>query len=224
MCHDDFIKRVAVLSISRFSKAMPKSKISKRSEFGENKNTPTSLPQWPALRPLAPTSDLALDTVLDGQILLIRKLFTASLCQQYVSFLSTLPLTTTPGKPKRGDALRVNDRFEVNDPRFAENLWNSTALKDIILGSECDWGGSVCGLNPRIRIYRYYLNFWFILTQSSQLIMPSDMARTNSLTSIVGRPCAYYMPYSFLHIRKSWLHPRRRVSVNKYLLLTKDTC
>lgn len=112
------------------------------------------LPQWPALRPLVPTSDLSLESVLDEQIILIRNLFTSSLSRQYVSFLSSLPLVTTPDQPKKGDASRVNDRFQVEDPAFAEQLWSSTGLKDLVT-TNGGWGGEVCGLNPRVRIYRY---------------------------------------------------------------------
>ena len=127
------------------------------------------LPKWPALQPLVPTSDLALETVLEDQIVAIRNLFTSSLCKSYVSFLSTLPLTTTPGQPKKGDAVRVNDRIQFDNNAFAEQLWTITGLKDLIMGTvsyedeagtnseelEKLWGGEVCGLNPRIRIYRY---------------------------------------------------------------------
>lgn len=39
---------------------------------------------------------------------------------------------TTPGKPKKGDAVRVNDRFEINDPGFAKRLWEETGLKELV--------------------------------------------------------------------------------------------
>lgn len=131
--------------------------------------TTEPLPKWPALQPLIPTSDLTLETVLDDQIVVIRNLFTTDLCRKYVSFLSTLPLITTPGQPKKGDAVRVNDRIQFDDNAFAEQLWASTGLKDLVTGVISHdehtglkseelrklWGGEVCGLNPRIRIYRY---------------------------------------------------------------------
>jgi hypothetical protein len=111
---------------------------------------------WPALRPLVPESELALDAALPGQIITIRNFWSTKLCKDYVTFLSSLPLTTTPGKPKKGDAVRVNDRFQIDDPTFAERLWSETALKNLILGvSENDglgldgsqlrelWGGDV---------------------------------------------------------------------------------
>ena len=126
-------------------------------------------PDWPALQPLVPTTDLALETLLEDQIILIRNFFTSTLCKKYVSFLASLPLITTPAKPKEGEALRVNDRIQFDDPAFAEQLWSSTGLQSLISGSTGDvdhhdfthqgamrlWGGEVCGLNPRIRIYRY---------------------------------------------------------------------
>jgi hypothetical protein len=116
---------------------------------------PVQRPKWPPLHPLVPACDLSLDVVLEDQIILIRNLFTGTLCKQYVNFLSSLPLTTTPGQPSKGEALRVNDRFQVEDPAFAEHLWSMTSLKDLVTGSDMNWGGDVCGLNPRIRIYRY---------------------------------------------------------------------
>lgn len=41
---------------------------------------------------------------------------------------------TTPGKPKKGEAVRVNDRFQINDEIFARRLWEETGLKGLILG------------------------------------------------------------------------------------------
>jgi hypothetical protein len=48
--------------------------------------------------------------------------------------------------------VRVNDRFQIDDPVFADRLWNQTALRDLISGpaaapseKERDrlWGGRV---------------------------------------------------------------------------------
>lgn len=99
-------------------------------------------PNWPAFSPLIPTADLSLQEVLPGQIITVPNFWTATLCKNYVTFLSSLPLTTTPGKPKKGDAVRVNDRFQINDPVFAERLWSATALKSLVLGD-----GDQDGLN-----------------------------------------------------------------------------
>ena len=70
--------------------------------------------------------------LLEDQILTVPKLWTASLCKRYVNFLSTLPLSTTPGKPKKGEAVRVNDRYQIDDADFAARLWSDTALKQIV--------------------------------------------------------------------------------------------
>ncbi|OKL59201.1 hypothetical protein UA08_05587 [Talaromyces atroroseus] len=137
-------------------------------------------PNWPPLRPLVPASDLYIEPLLKDQVYLIRNFFTANLCKSYISFLSSpstttgINLTTTPLKPKsRDDAVRVNDRFQVQDAAFAEMLWSSTSLKEIVCerrGVDGDyddqekddreenariWGGTPLGLNPNIRIYRY---------------------------------------------------------------------
>lgn len=95
--------------------------------------------------------------MLGSEIVAIPKLFTATLCNTYLAFLQkSISLTTTPGKPKIGEAVRVNDRFQITDPEFAKTLWEQSGLKDVIgRKGEAMWGGEVVGLNPNIRIYRY---------------------------------------------------------------------
>lgn len=117
----------------------------------------TQTPNWPPLHPLIPPEHLLVHTVLAGQILLIRNLFTANLCRSYLSFLSSLPLATTPGKPKRGEAVRVNDRFQVDDSVFANMLWEQSGLRSLMDSYEDKdtFEGRVLGLNPNIRVYRY---------------------------------------------------------------------
>ncbi|KAI1620366.1 hypothetical protein EDD37DRAFT_613114 [Exophiala viscosa] len=115
-------------------------------------------PDWPSLTPLIPAEHLFIETVLPGQILIVRNIFTSTLCRNLVSFLSSLPLTTTPGKPKRGEAVRVNDRFQVDDPVFARTLWENTGLESLLNTAEVEetaFDGKILGLNPNIRIYRY---------------------------------------------------------------------
>ncbi|RVD81568.1 uncharacterized protein DFL_009426 [Arthrobotrys flagrans] len=128
-------------------------------------NTTPEPPQWPPFKGLLPPELLQLDTILSHQILTISRFFPSSLCNTYIQFLSNLPLTTTPSKPKRGDAIRVNDRFQVQDPAFAKRLWLDTGLKDILekeesrmllwKTDELEAGVKAWGLNPNIRIYRY---------------------------------------------------------------------
>ena len=115
------------------------------------------VPIWPSLSPLVPPDRLSIESVSDDQILVIRNLFTSTLCRNLVAFLSKLPLVTTPGKPRRGEATRVNDRYQIQDPPFADNLWSQTALRALVTPFEPKdtWCGSVLGLNPNIRVYRY---------------------------------------------------------------------
>lgn len=100
----------------------------------ESKKPPTERPNWPPFQPLILESDLSLHQLIPNQIVTIPNFWTATLCKTYVSFLSSLPLTTTPGKPKKGEAVRVNDRFQIDDAAFAERLWSGTALKNLVLG------------------------------------------------------------------------------------------
>ncbi|KAL4778757.1 hypothetical protein BJX76DRAFT_352357 [Aspergillus varians] len=157
---------------------MPKPKASKKDLPRQPQSQPQQqAPNWPPLRPLIPSSDLVLESLLPDQIYLIRNFLPASLCKTYVSFLSSLPLITTPGKPKKGDAVRVNDRFQIQDATFAENLWRGTALRELVtnpvVAEEEEeeeeeegnaeggrpmkevWGGDPLGLNANIRVYRY---------------------------------------------------------------------
>ncbi|KIK70363.1 hypothetical protein GYMLUDRAFT_268565 [Collybiopsis luxurians FD-317 M1] len=157
-----------------------------------NKSTAPPPPNWPAFRPLIPSSSLALHEVLSNQIVTIPNFWPSALCKTYVSFLSSLPLVTTPGKPKKGEAVRVNDRFQIHDPAFAKQLWEETAMKDIVMGDvqsedglqltqeqrKVLWGGDVVGLNPNIRIYRYCKGQFFDrhYDDSNNVVIPSSPA------------------------------------------------
>ena len=116
----------------------PKSKAKSRIENAGNGDDelerPPQRPDWPSLKPLVDPLDLELQTILPNQILLIPNFFTSALCKTYINFLTTLPLTTTPNKPQRGEAVRVNDRFQTHDPEFAERLWRQTSLRNLVNG------------------------------------------------------------------------------------------
>lgn len=89
-------------------------------------------PAWPPFRPPLPVTDLAAETVVSDKVVVYRSFFPRSLARDYVAFLGGLPLTTTPGKPKRGMALRVNDRFQIDDANFANRLWTETGLREAV--------------------------------------------------------------------------------------------
>lgn len=93
---------------------------------------PQPVPNWPVLKPLLDAEYLELETLVESQILVVRNFWTPKLCKDYVAFFKTLPLTTTPGKPKKGEALRANDRYQINDPLFANRLWVETGLRELV--------------------------------------------------------------------------------------------
>ncbi|KAJ0145442.1 hypothetical protein CTA2_1020, partial [Colletotrichum tanaceti] len=128
-------------------------------------STPNVPPAWPQFKPPLPVTDLIPDKLdsCPDKIVLIRNFWPKSLCSSYVTFLRGLPLITTPGRPKRGEAVRVNDRFQVQDAGFAQRLWTETGLRESLGQEDIQglWGGEVVGLNPNIRIYRYSKGQYF---------------------------------------------------------------
>ncbi|KAI9778442.1 MAG: hypothetical protein M1839_008088 [Geoglossum umbratile] len=161
-------------------------------------NGSITVPNWPRMQPLIPPVDLSFQTLLPNQIILIPNLFTATLCKTYVSFLSALPLTTTTGKPRKGDAARVAERLQIHDPAFAKGLWEDTALKGLVLGPADGedgmtgderrqlWGGDV-GLNPNIRIYRYKKGQFFAkhYDESNTLLHAPGIPATTTWTLLL---------------------------------------
>ncbi|KAF7559483.1 hypothetical protein G7046_g4666 [Stylonectria norvegica] len=141
---------------------------------------PAPIPSWPAFKPPLPVVDLTPQLHPSSpMIALIPSFFPRSLCRDYVAFLKTLPLQTTPGRPKRGEAVRVNDRFQIDDPALAIRLWEHTGLKEALLegGNFQDrWGGEPVGLNPNIRVYRYSKGQYFDChyDDSNNLTLPSE--------------------------------------------------
>lgn len=94
-------------------------------------------PNWPLFKPTLPVTHLSLEPpvpAFEDKILVARNFFPKTLCRDYVTFLQSLPLVTTPGRPKRGEAVRVNDRFQIHDDQFAQRLWLQTGLEDLVNG------------------------------------------------------------------------------------------
>ena len=83
-----------------------KGKPSKQNGREVQTKVPNALPSWPLLQPLISPEDLAFEEMLEGQVHVVRNLFTSTLCKKHVSFLSSLSLQTTPAEPKEGEALR----------------------------------------------------------------------------------------------------------------------
>ena len=142
---------------------MPKPKSSKPTKAviassSETASVPTAttlVPEWPSFKPTLPVLDLAPELhPATSKIILVPSFFPRNLCRDYVSFLKTLPLQATPAKPKRGEAVRVNDRFQVNDEMFATRLWEKTGLKEVLLENEDVkdlWEVSMSGFNGKMQ-------------------------------------------------------------------------
>lgn len=122
-------------------------------------------PNWPLFKPLLPPSDLYLETLVGSQIVVVRNFWTSTLCKDYVSFLRSLPLVTTPGKPKKGDAVRVNDRFQITDPAFANRLWLETGLQELVNGRTDGEGDETMSLEERRML-------WCVPHVTNQNILP----------------------------------------------------
>ena len=75
--------------------------------------------------------------------------------------MKTLPLVTTPGKPKKGDAVRVNDRFQIDDPGFANRLWLETGLRELVIGGdeEDPLAGEEGGMSKEEKREMWYVAF-----------------------------------------------------------------
>ena len=132
---------------------MAKGKRSKAIPAGTSTSTPTAAAvtlSWPQFKPELPVADLTPETVVPDKVVIYRSFFPRSLCRDYVSFLGELPLCTTPGKPQRGMALRVNDRYQIDDPRFAHRIWTETGLREALLDPDLAhlWYGmsSICSV------------------------------------------------------------------------------
>lgn len=98
---------------------------------------PPPPPSWPVFKPPLPVVELYPELhPATSNIVLLSSFFPRSLCRDYVAFLKTLPLQTTPSRPKKGEAVRVNDRFQIDNPAFALRLWETTGLKEVILENE----------------------------------------------------------------------------------------
>jgi hypothetical protein len=116
--------------------ATEKKRLNSKASSKTQLQNPAPPPNWPAFTPLLPASDLSISTVVDSQIVVVRNFWTSTLCKNYVAFLKSLPLVTTPGKPKKGEAVRVNDRFQINDEVFANRLWLETGLRELVCGDD----------------------------------------------------------------------------------------
>lgn len=110
--------------------AKPKQKPQKQPKSQPAPTAPAAgeKPSWPPIKPLPLHAEP--HPSAPDKILLVPNFFPPSLCRTYLTFVRGLTLATTPGRPKRGDAVRVNDRFQVDDEAFAGKLYE--VLKGVL--------------------------------------------------------------------------------------------
>ncbi|KAK2075385.1 hypothetical protein P8C59_009514 [Phyllachora maydis] len=72
--------------------------------------------------------------------------------RDYVSLFESLPLVKMAGRPKKREAARNNQRYQIDDAAFANRLWLDTGLQAALLDEEMAqlWGGELVGLNEKI--------------------------------------------------------------------------
>ncbi|KAH1538654.1 hypothetical protein KXW34_007662 [Aspergillus fumigatus] len=191
-------------------------------------------PNWPPLRPLIPSSNLSLESLLHDQIYLIRNFLPSSLCKTYAFFLASLPLTTTPSKPKKGEAVRVNDRFQIQDADFAERLWSGTALRELVSGAVDEdqdgdgqprsnreiWGGEPLGLNANIRVYRYSRGQFF--AQHWETVFYPEPTGANRNPEPIAVAPEVGMALLHRHGERCLLHEGREVTEGEKWVLRSD--
>ncbi|GAA5887642.1 hypothetical protein JCM5296_004443 [Sporobolomyces johnsonii] len=123
-------------------------------------SAPPSL-NWPAIP--SPPAPLRLAPLSDG-ILIVDSFFSPSTRNHFLTFLQSPAIKLSPPvAPKRGEAARTNDRFSIQDVRFAQRLWEDSGLRqaceDGLQGGRN--GKKAVGLNSNIRLYRYVEGSYF---------------------------------------------------------------
>ncbi|PLB40883.1 uncharacterized protein BDW47DRAFT_123408 [Aspergillus candidus] len=180
----------------------PKPPKPSKKQPNQPKEEEKEIPKWPPLRPSPPKAHtLSLTPLLPSHIYTTTGLLPAPLCKAYVTFLSSLQLSTTPVQRGKDYAARVNDRFQVWDPGFARVLWEGTALRELVLsflqseegeGEDGDggrniWDGVPIGLNPNIRVYRYSTGQFFAkhYDDSNTLTLPPSAKKYHTTWTLL---------------------------------------
>lgn len=105
------------------------------------------------------------ETIVDDQVVIIKKFFTPELCNDLIKSFETLSLETTPLVKSRDYAARVNDRVLIEDINASQTLW--LYLYKILMQDDYDENviqstfKQAIGLNPQLRIYRYQKGHYF---------------------------------------------------------------
>ncbi|KAK1232291.1 hypothetical protein PQX77_004665 [Marasmius sp. AFHP31] len=108
----------------------------------------------PIFPPIGSKVAIPSHVILADQIILLDNFLNALECQAFIKMIEMLPLELTPPK-KRGEAERVNYRFSVQSPAFAQKLF-SLLLPHL---PQLDTGNGIrrrpVACNSNIRMYKY---------------------------------------------------------------------
>jgi hypothetical protein len=118
-------------------------------------NMPTTILNWPII---STKSNLQIETICQGQIVIIPSFFTSEECANMINFVNkSIPLESASQSlmSKKGEAYRDNDRFSIEDIKFSQELYNSGLNSLVSNWSSTLTKKSAVGLNPNIRIYKY---------------------------------------------------------------------
>lgn len=106
------------------NKLMGKAKGGNKAAVAQSQATSSneSSVRWPEL-PYA-GRELDFEVLIPDQVLLLPELFTSKDCARWTSFLSSsLSLEPSPPVPKKGEAVRSNERFSIHDEKLAASLF-----------------------------------------------------------------------------------------------------
>ncbi|AGO10469.1 AaceriABR017Cp [[Ashbya] aceris (nom. inval.)] len=116
-----------------------------------------------------------LECMMDDKVILVRKFFTAAICEQLIAHFSrpnVLELFHQRGS--RDYAERLNDRASVTDPETALKLWRKlygSLAQDPHVMQDLHFRGAK-GLNPQLRLYRYQKGHHFGKHYDESVMVP----------------------------------------------------
>ncbi|KAJ8078679.1 hypothetical protein PM082_012962 [Marasmius tenuissimus] len=126
----------------------------KQQASNDTARKPQATQSTPTFPHIGPKVAIPSHVILTDQIILLDNFLNALECQAFIKMIEMLPLELTPPK-KRGEAERVNYRFSVQSPTFAEKLF-SLLLPHL---PQLDTGNGIrrrpVACNPNIRLYKY---------------------------------------------------------------------
>ncbi|GMP24301.1 hypothetical protein CsSME_00001614 [Camellia sinensis var. sinensis] len=119
---------------------------------GQENGKKTKL-EWP---PIKPKFNLNITRLKDTDLFTVQNLFTSVESKAFIKAAELIGFVHQGSLgPTKGEAYRDNDRISMNDPVLANTIWESGLNK---LCSDFKIRGKVAvGLNPNIRIYRFFL-------------------------------------------------------------------